>query len=149
MSGEKLVNNKTKATAHVGDTLNYSIKLTHEAGSGPWVGQVVDKLPNHVSYVPNSTTIDGKAVADKGIWNEQTLTVKELRLTNETATAVIAFKVKVKEEALNTTVVNKAVATPKDPDDNPPVPDIPSVPTVVVPTAGKLKAEKKRLQCQQ
>ncbi|WP_176474140.1 hypothetical protein, partial [Niallia circulans] len=60
-----------------------------------------------------STTLNGKALADKDVWSKGQLTVSPVTVkAGETAT--VTFQVKVLEGALNSTVEN--IATAYDPD---------------------------------
>ncbi|NRG34245.1 isopeptide-forming domain-containing fimbrial protein, partial [Niallia circulans] len=138
-SDMKLSKVADKKVVHVGDIVTYTIEAENAETGAVWNGTIKDKLPANVELVSGSTELDGKALADKDVWNEGQLTVTPVTVKAGDK-ATITFQVKVLESALNTTVEN--IATGHDPDQpNDPI-ETPPTETEVVPSAGKLSSKK-------
>lgn len=103
-------------SAKLGDILTYTITVANKKGGGEWHNVVVtDELPIELSYVANSTQIDGVAKADTGIWSGRKLTLPLPNLQSEDS-KLITFKVKVNVLPDSRKLVNKVNATGKDKD---------------------------------
>ncbi|MGY3748057.1 isopeptide-forming domain-containing fimbrial protein [Vagococcus salmoninarum] len=103
-------------SAKLGDILTYTLTVANKKGGGEWHNVIVtDELPIELSYVANSTQIDGLAKADTGIWSGQKLTLPLPNLQSEDS-KVITFKVKVNILPDSRKLVNKVNATGKDKD---------------------------------
>lgn len=103
-------------SAKLGDILTYTLTVANKKGGGEWHNVVVtDELPIELSYVANSTQIDGVAKADTGIWSGRKLTLPLPNLQSEDS-KLITFKVKVNVLPDSRKLVNKVNATGKDKD---------------------------------
>ncbi|WP_174879675.1 isopeptide-forming domain-containing fimbrial protein, partial [Metabacillus niabensis] len=138
-----------KQIVNVGDRVTYTIEAKNSETGGIWNGTIEDQLPANVELVSGSTTLNGKALADKDVWSEGQLTVSPVTVkAGETAT--VTFQVKVLEGALNSTVENIATAfdpdQPLDPDEPGKDPEnpitTPPTETKVVSSAGELSSAK-------
>ncbi|WP_338423266.1 isopeptide-forming domain-containing fimbrial protein, partial [Enterococcus lactis] len=118
--------------AYVGNELTYTITTKNAEDAGIWKGFIKDDIPsNMVSYVPESTTVNGTSVKDTDVWKDGTsLSVSTTLKAGQVVK--IVFKVKVLPEALNQTIKNIATGEdPEDPKNN--IPATPEVPTEVIP----------------
>lgn len=70
-------------------------------------GVVTDTLPAGVRYQPNTTKIANKDIADAGIWKNNSLTIKDIKLA-ENEELTIEFKVLVTSLEFDKAIVNKA-----------------------------------------
>ncbi|WP_368545494.1 hypothetical protein, partial [Enterococcus faecalis] len=120
----------------------YTIKLSHKEGTGQWEGSIIDSLPDNLSYVSGTTVYNGtEQLLDEEVWKGNVLTVPNVSVNDKDTTATITFKAKIKSDALNTTIKNKAQAKPNNPNTSN-EPDIPEVPLDVLPSGGILESKK-------
>ena len=108
-----------------GDTLEYNISLVNTGVKAAEEVVFTDPIPEHVSYVPGSMTLNGQLVtdeadADSGDFNVTqpgAVTVKIPNIGNDPAsnTASFSFRVVIDPEILDvTTVRNEAIVYHKD-----------------------------------
>lgn len=103
-------------SAKLGDILTYTLTVANKKGGGEWHNVVVtDELPIELSYVANSTQIDGVTKDDTGIWSGRKLILPLPNLQSEDS-KLITFKVKVNVLPDSRKLVNKVNATGKDKD---------------------------------
>ncbi|HAP2864805.1 TPA: isopeptide-forming domain-containing fimbrial protein [Enterococcus faecalis] len=146
ISIEKFVEDKKSNRANVGDIITYTIRVKHEEG-GSWYGRISDVLSKDVRYVPNSTEIrytsypEASKLNDDSVWDGQQFSYNTA-LTEQDHELFITFDVEILESALGKKIANTAIL--HGPSDNPDAPDIitPPVITEVLPSAGKLNAQK-------
>ncbi|MGY3749927.1 DUF11 domain-containing protein [Vagococcus acidifermentans] len=139
ITAKKLVNGVQTTQARVGDVLTYTIKGIHEKGSGQWEGSLSDTLPEHLTYVANSTTKDGVAQPDT-VWQEGVLTIPEVTLNDDHPEVEVTFQATINAGALGTQIKNTGHLIPAEPQE-PPVPTPPTT-TEVVYSPGELEATK-------
>ena len=115
-SGSKMV---SQSRAKVGDTLTYSIALRNAAtATADWTGvELVDVIPEHLSFIPGSVEVDGRASTSYG-YNAGTkaLTLYADRIAPG-QTQTFTFRVTVEDGAQGLYIVNTAVAKSPDRED--------------------------------
>ncbi len=89
-SSYDVIKSVDKDAAKPGDTLTYTLLVKNTGETDLTNVKVVDKLPANVTYVNDSTTVNGTKVADGVI--EDGLTIKTLQ---QGATATVKFQVKI------------------------------------------------------
>ncbi|MDV2933833.1 LPXTG cell wall anchor domain-containing protein [Enterococcus faecalis] len=142
VSNEQSPENRIENTAYVGQKLTYKIKYTHKKGTGQWEGSILDELPSEVTYVPNSTKINGQVVTDDRVsWQDNTLRHDNVKLNEINSEIEIIFDVIV-DEKINVPrrIINTAKAVP----DNSERPVTPTNETItnLVPSPGRLATKK-------
>lgn len=118
---EGSVNAKTvdKSKAKVGDTLTYSIAVRNAStASGPWKNvEVVDVIPEHLSFVSGSVEVNGRGTNDYS-YTASSRTLKLLADTVEPGqTKTFSFRVAVDEGAQGLYITNTAVVKSPDRED--------------------------------
>ncbi|MGM0007299.1 hypothetical protein IGL46_001400 [Enterococcus sp. DIV1347a] len=140
----KTVDGVTSNQARVGDKLVYRIEVGHKENTGEWTGswqgEIQDILSEHVTYVPSSTKVNGKAMEDEKLWQNAQLTVSDITLNNDAPKIVVEFEVTVNESGLGKKIVNVGKAISNDP--NTPDIETPPVETEILPSPGRLEAVK-------
>jgi uncharacterized repeat protein (TIGR01451 family) len=109
--GGALVVTKTgdTATADIGETVLYTIDVTSSVGSLPAV-TLTDTLPRGFTLIPNTTTVDGKRVADPKITGNGAMTLL-LGTIPASGTTEIKYRVRVGVGAQQGDGVNRAQAS--------------------------------------
>ena len=118
---EGSVNAKTvdKSKAKVGDTLTYSIAVRNAStASGPWKNvEVVDVIPEHLSFVSGSVEVNGRSTTDFS-YNASSRTLKLLADSVEPGqTKTFSFRVTVGEGSQGLYITNTAVVKSPDRED--------------------------------
>ncbi|MGC6770175.1 isopeptide-forming domain-containing fimbrial protein, partial [Enterococcus sp. LJL51] len=111
---EKSVVSPASGEVRKGDKVTYRLVVTNgDAKTGTLtVGTVTDSLPSGLVHVANTTTIDGKVVAESS-WNGENLTVTLPDPMLGGATATIEFQVTVETDFIGV-IPNTAVVAGKD-----------------------------------
>ncbi|WP_217960144.1 isopeptide-forming domain-containing fimbrial protein [Acutalibacter muris] len=108
-SGAKTV---SKSKANVGDTLTYSIAV--RTASGPWKNvEVVDTIPEHLSFVSGSVEVNGRSTNDFS-YNASSRTLK---LIADSVEPGLSFRVTVDEGAQGMYITNTAIVKSPDRED--------------------------------
>ncbi|TFJ46877.1 hypothetical protein CKN80_03830 [Carnobacterium divergens] len=75
--------------AKVGDVLTYELIVKNGPNGGPWSGQVIDTIPEHTMYLPDSTTVTNETgesinLSDANVWqgHQWSVMISELQGTN-------------------------------------------------------------------
>lgn|GEM_PF-6688816 len=145
VTGEKLVNGTNANKAYVNDTLSYTIQVNHTEGTGQWIGSIIDKLPEYLSYIAGTTTVNGKTKDDNEVWQNNILTIPDRILNDKEKLVTVEFKATIKKEGVGTAIKNKAEIKPTLPNgsNQPNESKVLEASTEVVPSPGKLDSEKK------
>ncbi|MGL9999074.1 isopeptide-forming domain-containing fimbrial protein [Enterococcus sp. DIV1444a] len=140
----KTVDGVNSNQARVGDKLVYRIEVGHKENTGEWTGswqgEIQDILSEHVTYVPSSTKVNGKAMEDEKLFQNAQLTVSDITLNNDAPKVVVEFEVTVNKSGLGQKIVNVGKAISSDP--NTPDIETPPVETEILPSPGRLEAVK-------
>ncbi len=108
-----------KSKAKVGDTLTYSLAVRNAStASGPWKNvEVIDVIPEHLSFVSGSVEINGRSTNDFS-YNASSRTLKLLADTVEPGqTKTFSFRVTVDEGAQGMYITNTAIVKSPDRED--------------------------------
>lgn len=98
----------------IGDQFKYTLTVNNAVGAGQWfAAQVKDTLPSEVTYVPNSTEIDGQSQTDRQIWQGNQLAVNLGDLKGG-QTHTITFMVKTSQATQNGNIINIAKLSGQD-----------------------------------
>lgn len=110
----KLEKTASVQKTYLGDTFEYTLKVNNAADAAKWLkAELNDQLSTDLSYVANSTQIDGQAVADRKVWSVDQLHVNWAEMkSGESHT--IKFKVKVTHVPDNGYIRNVVQATGTD-----------------------------------
>lgn len=106
--------------AKVGDVLTYELIVKNGPNGGPWSGQVIDTIPEHTMYLPDSTTVTNETgesinLSDVNVWqgHQWSVMISELQ-ANQRVT--IRFQVKITDISSDTaTILNIASLVSDDP----------------------------------
>ncbi|MDK1728032.1 isopeptide-forming domain-containing fimbrial protein [Dellaglioa algida] len=128
---------------HLGETFEYTIKASNAKDAAKWQDAVVkDNLDaRYLTYVSDTTKVDGKAVSDAEAWSDNKLNVKIGDLGTGKSVS-ITFKVKVIAVPENGIVHNTTQATGTDSKGNVVTPPDASVDVPTDFQDGKLKMDK-------
>lgn len=108
-----------KSKAKVGDTLTYSIAARNAStASGPWKNvEVVDTIPEHLSFVSGSVEVNGRSTNDFS-YNASNRTLKLLTDSVEPGqTKTFSFRVTVDEGVQGMYITNTAIVKSPDRED--------------------------------
>ncbi|ASI77307.1 cell wall anchor protein [Bacillus cereus] len=137
LDAKKEVTGGVDGKVHVGDELEYKIKLRNKVENGLIKDvRIVDKLPNGVEYIAGSMKMNGNSLTDAidedaGSYEDHTVkfNVGDVFDTEE---RIVTFKVKVTKESLKTKEIeNIAIVEGKTPDGKDLPPEKPNVKTKV------------------
>lgn len=110
----KLEKTASVQKTYLGDTFEYTLKVSNANDAAKWLkAEMNDQLSADLSYVANSTQIDGQAVTDQKVWSADQLHVNWAAMSAGQS-HTIKFKVKVVHVPDNGYIRNVVQATGTD-----------------------------------